>query len=166
MTTLYVGNTTKQHQDFTFRMPESDKLINLNIPAGTQIPALRDVSEEVANAVVDQHKRYGMVSQAEARKTKGFIGMVYSFDKPVKLDTLQIAFTHNQEILTEKARENLKIVGAATKGALDQISKDGEGSGLPRVELEVVEQPKEGQQATVAQGVEILKDGVAPTKTK
>lgn len=166
MTTLFVGNTTKQHHDFHFRLPESSKLINLPIPAGTQIRVLTDASEEDCMAVVDQHKRYGLIAEKDAKRAKNFVGMLFSLDKPITLQSLKLVFEYNQEVLKEKAQKNLETVGAATKEKLDEISRDGEGSGLPRVELEVVEQPKEGQQATVAQGVEIVKEGVKPTKTK
>lgn len=167
MTTLFVGNTTKQHTDFIFRMPESGKVISRKILAGTQEAILRDVDDAQVNAVIDQHKKYGLVSEAEAKKSRQFIGLLYSTKDPIKLGSLQMAFHHNQEIMEAQAEKNLEHIGAAAKQTLDQISRDGEGSGLPRVELEVVEQPKVGgKDTTIAKGVEITKPGVQPNKAK
>lgn len=166
MTTLFIGNTKKQHEDFAFNMPESGKRVVRRIPAGHQDIILKDATPEQVAAVVDQHKRYGLVSEAEAKKVRNFIGLMWSTDKPIKLQSLQLAFEHNKEIMEETAQKNLEAVGAATKANLDTISREGEGTGLPRVELEVVEQPKEGVQAQVAKGVEVVKEGVAPGKSR
>lgn len=166
MTKLFVGNTKKQHEDFHFRLPENGKLINLPIAAGTQIQVLDDLDESTIDAIVKQHERYGLIAEKEAKRAKNFVGLVYSLDAPIKLQSLQLVFAHNKEVLEEKAQQNLETVGAATKEKLDGISREGEGSGLPRVEVEIREEAKEGQNATIAKGVEVVKEGVAPTKGK
>lgn len=166
MTTLFIGNTTKQHNDFVFKMPETGKTISRKIVAGTQEVILRDATDGQVNAVIDQHKKYGLISETEAKKAKNFIGLLYSTDKPIKLGSLQLAFHHNQEILEAQAEKNLEHIGQAAKNTLDQVSRDGEGSGLPRLELEVVEEAKDGKTAKVAKGVEMTKPGVRPAKAK
>lgn len=166
MTTLFIGNTTKQHHDFVFKMPETGRTISRKIQAGTQEVVFRDSTDAVVNAVIDQHKKYGLVSETEAKKAKHFIGLLYSTEKPIKLGSLELAFHHNQEILEAQAEKNLEHIGQAAKESLDAISRDGEGSGLPRLELEVVEQAKEGRDTKVAKGVEMTKPGVRPNKAR
>src|SRR3974390_1318278 len=88
---LYIGNATKQEQQFCYRVPEDGRLRVQDIHVGTQIKVSGELTAQQIDAIVDQHRMYGLIPAAEAGKVKDFAGLCYSVGKPIQIDKLQLA---------------------------------------------------------------------------
>ena len=101
---LYVLNPTTQSHNFNWREPENERIFTRVIDAGSQIQVLKDVHENVFKAVVDHHKRYGMVNLEEAKNAKRSghkIALVYS-DKPLPADVYELVDEINEDIVSRQ----------------------------------------------------------------
>lgn len=153
---MFIANCTKQVQDFHYRLPESGVRMQ-RIEIGQQVQLAGDLSQPGVDAIVDHHKRYGMKSVDDARKARGqFTGLCYSFDKPVKIDDMQIVLQKNDDVLTTRGQTLRKEAAVATSAAITQ----NQGSGLKALETSIVEQPKDGGEPEVQEGVRV--DQTAP----
>lgn len=149
MAKLYIANCTKQAHEFAFRVPAEDnfgrqpRLATIRIDPGTQQQIMGDEPMVVLQAIVNQHRQYGLVSADEVVRTKEFVGRCYSFDKPVDLDKLNYAFDHNQGVLFERGQQQRSEMAVA----VDQMLRD----------------PQLPQQPLGEVGVEVLEDADTPT---
>lgn len=164
MTSLYIANTTKQHHDFVFRRPEQTATTTLPIRAGQQVQVLRDVGTEVVDHVLNQHRKYGIKAADDAAKSKmrgGYVGLIYSVDKPVTEKQMRGTFATNDKVLKEIGKENLKAqVGATAKNIQDQLEERGIPATVGHLEVEMREEVKPGgKEAEVALGVEVARPG-------
>jgi hypothetical protein len=139
MTTLYVANASKQRHDFIYRVPEENSVRRQQINPGSQITVYQpNAPIEVLTSIVDQHKRYGLTDVAEIDRRKPFVGLCYSFDKPIKVEKIMYADEHNAGVLQEASQEARKMSAAALHAAIERAT---EGTAkLESLELEVVEQ--------------------------
>ena len=160
MTTLFIANTSKSNHDFSFRRPEAQFPTVIHILAGTQVAAIKDGDSDMVDSVIDQHRRYGLLSAQEAAKSKRFVGLCYSIDKPVTFKDMKVVFEHNDKALEEQGREQVANVAAAVNENIDQRL---EGAGIPskaaHVAVEVKEENAPGQDTKLAVGVEVVKEG-------
>ncbi len=139
MPTLYVANASKQKHDFIYRVPEENSVRRQQIPAGSQIVVYQPNSPiEVLRAIVDQHLKYGLMDVAEIDRRKPFIGICYSFDKPIKVDKIMQADEHNADVLQEASLDARKLSAAALHDAITQATQGAVQ--IESLELEVVEQ--------------------------
>lgn len=139
MTTLYVANASKQKHDFIYRIPEETSVRRQQIPAGGQITVYQpNTSLDILRAIVDQHLKYGLVDVADIDRRKPFVGVCYSFDKPIKVDKIMQADEHNAGVLQEASLEARKLSAAALHNAINQAT--GGAAQIESLELEVVEQ--------------------------
>lgn len=101
---LFIANTTKQRQQLNYRViGQSMQILKTVIEPGQQDMIHGDMTSDVINSIIDQLSKPAgfLMSEQEAKKHKAFIGLIYSIDKPVKLEGIQNAFEHNDEYLTE-----------------------------------------------------------------
>lgn len=168
MTTLYVANCTKQIHDFVFRRPEAmNTSAPVSIPPGQQREIARNLSVQDVDYIINQHRAYGMRSEREALLERTFVGLCYSLDKPVTVNTLLERLTSNDAFLRENASEIRKGTAAAIADKLQSnIQQSGQPGQVERVEVEVVEQPKTGSSKTpeLAEGVEVTRENTAPRR--
>lgn len=159
MTTLWIANTTNQNHQFLYRRPEKPKVEMELIPMGHQC-AIRNLDEPAVAAIIEQHEPYGLVPASEARKTKRFIGLCYSLERPVTLDTMIETAAKNQVQLEERADERREEVANAVTANMNQVQAD---AGLPDAGrigtlIEVIDEKR----GTIEQGYESVPAGVAP----
>lgn len=167
MTALFIANTTKQRHEFNYRMPESNRVFMQPIDPGHQMKILNDGSEVEIDYIVKQHAKYGLVSQEEAAKARGrYIGLVYSLGSPVKVKNMDLVYKHNDEELKALAKKNLATQAAAVNKNLADITREATGKdAVDRTTIEVVEEVKPGgRDAEVAEGAEVVKEGVTPRR--
>lgn len=124
MTRLYIANATSQVQQFQYWFGEQTRHVPIiqEIPLGGQIqvPGMgRDIPNELADEVIEQHRRYGLMSAAEALKAKTFSGIVYSLDKPVSLPVLHELVNKFRGILTERGRQLRTEAAIATNDFIE-----------------------------------------------
>lgn len=147
---LYIANCTKQAHDFAYRLPEGGNRMQ-RIEIGQQIVLAGNLSQPDVDEVLKHHGRYGMKSVEDARKAKDFTGLVYSIDKPVKVENMEIVLAKNDQFLTERGqRQRVEAAVAAT----GNIIRDG-NQGLQALETSVVEVRKDGGESEVQEGVRV-----------
>lgn len=155
---MFVANCTKQARDFSYRLPDKGGRMQ-RIEIGQQIQVAGDLSQPEVDSVVDHYSRYGMLSVADARKSRGqFVGLVYSIDEPVKIENMQIVLQKNDDVLTQRGQEQRKEAAVATSAA---IMQNGE-QGLKGLETSITEVRKDGGEAEVQEGVRV--DPTAPAQ--
>lgn len=138
MAKLYIANCTKQTQDFIYRVLEDSGLRRQRIEVGTQIALSGDLSTKDIEYIVEQHARYGMVPDTEVKSTKPFVGTCYAIDRPVKLDYLRLALSHNDVVLTERGQTIRKEAAVAINNQIESST----GQPLKNLEVEVSEDTK------------------------
>ena len=157
--TLYVANCTKQNVDFIYRAPESMRLKTQQIPMGGQQLILSPTATtEQLQAILVQHEMYGLVDVKDIDRTQAFIGLCYSFDKPVDVERIQRAHAHNEEMLVERGVQNRKEAAAALS---DVILK--EDLPVTHLEVETIEVQKRGENGpTMSEKIEVVREGYEP----
>lgn len=161
---LYIANTTKQHHDFAYRLPEALDLRYETIRAGSQARLPIELSHDVITGIVKQHERYGLKNVADLQGNRDFVGLVYSIDKPVKLDRILETFEQNDTVLNKKGEERRETTAAAISQEMSDVISEG-GGNVSRTEVEVIEDTKgkpgvaTGYETTRRDGVESRRGG-------
>ena len=154
---LYVGNATRQILDLTCRIPDVVSIYRQKIPVGCQVlVASGQLNTPQIDAVIDQLAVYGLVRIDEIDRTKPFIGMCYSVDKPIPNKRLILAMDHNIGVLTERGKTMRKEAAVVTSLAIEkQLREEGLGN-LDSLDVSVVEEARKGgpdNPAPIAEGV-------------
>lgn len=144
MTKMYVANCTHQVQDFAYRLPENPKVLRQKIDVGQQVLLSGDLSAPDITAVIEQHAPYGLVDASEVDRTKVFVGLCYSLEKPVSLTRVRSALEHNGVVLDARGREIRKEAGVAVHESIL-----GQNRNLKALHMDVVEDEKEGRDIQV-----------------
>lgn len=142
MTKLYVANTTKHIQEFAYRIPEYTKLFQQSIPVGGQLQIYQDSPKDVLEYIVNQHSdtpKPFILSADDAARHRGFVGLIYSFDKPVNANLIEGVFETNDTALKQDGLEIRKESAAAVDA---KLTEDG---GAGNLSVEVIEQTKPGE---------------------
>lgn len=140
MAILYVANTSKQHHDFVYRVPEDlHKIHHQKIMIGEQIKIHKEASPEILGAIVEQHTRYGLIEASEVDRSKPFMGLLYQFDKPIDVNKFMYADEHNAGVLIEQGQMIRKEAAAALHQKIEE-NIDGQ---VLNLQTEVVEETKD-----------------------
>ena len=136
MSTLYVANCTAQYQDFHFRVPAEDLALTRRVQVqriapGFQQQILGEAPLPVLEAIIEQHRPYGLVPFDEVVRTTEFIGMCYSFDKPVSMDRIGYALDHNKGVKFEEGEERREETAVAIGNIIDETIEDARRDGRP-----------------------------------
>lgn len=153
---VYVANTTRQVQDFVWRAIGQKAPRKISIDVGTQQALPGDWNTEDVAYLEEQHRRYGMVRVDEIDRTRDFVGLCFSIDKPIPVDKIRTALTINEQVLMARGVELRKQAAIAVSNA---ITENNPGSGLTALELSVQEQPKDGGTPQINEGVRVAADG-------
>lgn len=164
MAILYVANTTLQDHDFLYRVPAEDsansRVRMQKIRSGAQIRVHKDSPNSVLDAIIQQHAPYGLVPYDEIPKTKRYIGLCYRMDKEIDIDRLLHATDHNLGVKEEQS-DQIRREGAIAVGhAIEEHS----GEHVEALEVETVEITKPNADTGYAHGVEVVREGVDPSK--
>lgn len=135
---LYVANCTKQHHLFTYRVPEGRRNVEQRIDVGQCAQVWQDANRADLEAIVAQHARYGLVEVREIDRTKGFIGMCYSYDAPINPDAVMRALEHNDAVLVQRGADLRKQAAVAIAVGVEQSAQEA-GASLSGTETTVQE---------------------------
>lgn len=160
MTVMFVANCTKQVREFIFKIPEGG-LRRQTIPIGQQIKVAGIDNDEQIKAIVEQYQRYGMMTVADAIKAKTFTGLIYSLDKPVKVENMEIVLSNNDAQLVKQGQQIRKEAAIAAANSADEHARSVGGE-LKATETTITEVPKNGGEPTIQEGV--LVDKSAPAE--
>lgn len=139
MPTLHIANCTKQKHDFIYRVPEERSTRKQQIQPGSQIVVYQAGAPlEILTSIVEQHLPYGLVDVTEIDRRKPFVGMCFSWDKPIRVEKIMYADEHNAGVLNEQSLEARKLSAAALHNAIESVTQGT--ARLESLELEVVEQ--------------------------
>jgi len=167
---LYIGNSTKQRQQFCYRVPEETGLRVQDIEIGTQVKISGDLSTQQIDAIIQQHRAYGLVPAAEAGKVKGFTGLCYSVGRPIQSATLELAIDANQRVLEARGKKLREEAAIAVSNGMEQtLGEMGTGANLREVEMSAVEEePKGGYRddAPFGEGVRVTREDARTTSQR
>lgn len=168
MPELYIGNVSKQIFQFCYRSPDRAGVIVQTIPIGGQIRISPngqhiDLSPPEIEAIIAQHRTYGIVPVEEVDKLRGpFDGICYSVGKPISVEKLRRAMLKKEEALNAFGKKMRQEAALAVNSQIE------EQIGAPLRELEMSfqeEEPKAGYSDDVdhlAEGVRVTRDAVVP----
>ena len=107
---LFIANPTKQVNDLWYHIPENPRQQSEIIPAGGQVELAKHLNPTRAQleGILEQLSSHGLVSINDVKRIKtGKVSLVYSWDKPVDLDTINNGLILNDEaalIVADDAR--------------------------------------------------------------
>ena len=158
---LYIGNATRQVQQFCYRVPEQGGVRVQDIAIGTQIKISGDLNSAQIDSIIDQHRVYGLIPAKEAGKVKDFAGLCYSVGKPIKAERLQLAMDANQVVLKARGEQLRRDAAISVNNAIEgQLDEMGTGTRLREVEMSAAEEePRGGYRETpFGEGVRVTRD--------
>jgi hypothetical protein len=177
MATLFVANCTRQPHDFLYRVPGEDmqllrRIQIQRIEPGTQQRIHNESPLPVLEAIVEQHRKYGLILVNDVPNVREFIGLCYSFDKPVDFERLSYAVDHNQGVLQERGVLQREEAAIAIDQTIESVREDARRQGarlapLRGTDLELMEDadsPSFGEAIRVDHGVP-RSDGRIPPST-
>lgn len=148
---VFVANFTNQVQDFAYRLPEQTSVRRTRIEMGGQVRLPEDLNPIDVEAIVKQHSRYGVVMVEEVNRTRPFVGLCISLDKPVPIETIQIGRRHNLDVLRQRGKEIRQAAAISINNAMEEQTP-----ALQALEVSVIEeQRKDGVDAEFAEGIRV-----------
>lgn len=174
MAELFIANCTRQPHDFHYRVPAEDgrayirRIQIQRIEPQSQQRIHTDAPLPVLEAIIDQHRAYGLVPVADVVRAKNFVGLCYSFDKPVDLSRLEYAIDHNKGVLVERGDVTRQETAVAVDRAIEQNLEDARraspelpAASVASVEVETLE---DSAQPSFGKGVRVDKQtpGTSP----
>ena len=147
MAKLYVANCTKHIQMFMYSVPEEKGMRTQRIEMGGQTLIYQDSSMDVISYIIGQHEQYGLVSSNEVPRTKAFIGLCYSLDRPVDIEKIMTAVEQNDDVLIKRGQEIRKDTAAMFSNRLTEDVGE-----LERARVEFLETPTDANNKAVAEG--------------
>ena len=118
---LYIANTTKQHWNLCFRVPESHRPYFAKIPSGEQVEVGKNWTMAQIDGVIKEIQRYGARHASEVSgKLDKFAGILYSTSRPISED--HIVTGHDAVVDHQELRSAEEAVRAAK--AFDTVHRD------------------------------------------
>lgn len=169
MPEMYVGNISKQIQQFAYRALERPGIVMQPIPIGGQIrisPDGRktDLTTPEIDYILDQHARYGMLPIDEMDKIGPFNNTCYSLGKPFTAEKLQKAMDRKDGALVEYGKKLRQEAALAVNSQIEQQI----GGPLKNLEMSFTEEEPKGGYSDdfdhVSEGVRVTRmaDHTAP----
>lgn len=141
---LFVANATKYIQEVNYRLPEVKGVRTQRIPIGVQTRLGGDLTSKDVDCVLDQMAKYGWTEASAVDRTKPFIGIVYSVDKPVRLNNIKSAMSHNDVVLEARGKKNRDLAAVATNNMVDEAIRATKAAELLETTVEIDEIERSG----------------------
>lgn len=167
---LYIANCTKQAYHLASRIPEMSGVKIIEIPIGGQMQIAGELSQPQIEAIIDQHRIYGLVSVDEFKRLKEFVPLVYSEGRPVTVDVIKQIMALNNGVLVQRGKDIRQQAAVATSAAISQNLEDisPEAPSLETLEMSVVEETRgdlnEGD--PMAEGVRVQREPGQPKQAR
>lgn len=160
---LFIANATKHYQKFAYRIPEYPRVFENTINPGEQVVIYQDTDRATLEHIINQHTECPipfLIPIEELDRHKGFIGLIYSFDKPVPAFSIEETFGRNDEALEELGQEQRKAAAAALSATVDDQAA-GVGATVKSLEMTVTEEGKqtEGGKGKLNETIAVSKEG-------
>ena len=156
---LYIANTTKQHADFYYRLPEVPGAPRCQrIPIGGQVKISGSLSTPDIDAIIAQHAPYGMVPADALDTIRGYVGLCYSVGKPVPAHKIERAMNDNITVLVQRGAETRKAGAVASSMVIeDALTEQARPEILRNYETTIVE---ENPDARGGEGGPAISEGI------
>lgn len=158
---LFVANTTKQHHDFTYRLPEDKNTRMETIKAGTQLAVGGDLPSNIVAEIIKQHAPYGLRDANELSRLDDYVGLCYNIGKPVPLENMLFLFDSNDKQLDSRAVERRETEAVAIAQTVETMGRET-GTPVRRTEIETQESTVGGAEPKLNSGIEVPREGVPP----
>lgn len=156
---LYIANCTKQAYHLASRIPEMTGIKIAEIEIGGQRQIAGELNQPQINAIIDQHRIYGLASVEEFKRLKEFVPLIYSEGRPVSADIIRQVMALNNGVLVQRGRDMRQQAAVAANEAISEITP-----ALERLEMSVVEESRgdltEGD--PMAEGVRVEREAGQP----
>ena len=153
---LYIGNATKQNQEFVYRLPEQSGARVQTIPIGQQVQITGELSSQEIDAIVSQHRKYGLTEATAIDSADVYTGIVYSVGKPIPADKLTRAMIHNTRVLQARGKEIRRDAALAE----NQLAEGDVPGRLNKLEMSIQEENHDDRdpEPAIAEGVRVQRD--------
>lgn len=157
---LFIANCTLQRHEFLYRQPEQKRMefVTQVIDIGSQVQIWKDAPSNELKAIIAQHESYGLVPVNEIDRTKTFVGLCYSFDKPIDVEKIMYTVEANSGVLEAGALEMRKEAAQVISHSLSAVAQEA-GNSLNSLEVEVKELPRPGHDAKVHETITVERAG-------
>jgi hypothetical protein len=165
---LYIANCTKKNYELHYRMPEVMGVRMQPVRAGHQVEIAGDLNQPQIDVVVKHFStRYGMVSVTSIDRTKAFVGLCYSTDKPIKVDVIARALHHNDQVLVSRGQDIRRAAAVSVNNAItQQLQESRVPESLGALEMTVDEVDRGGKPVDGGLREGVLVDPNAPPEMK
>lgn len=152
---LYVANATRQNVDFAYRIPEVNGMRMQPIGIGHQVKISAGpggLNKQQIDAIIEQHRPYGLLEAREVTDKAGFTGLIYSVDRQVRVGDMEYAMQHNMEALLTLGAQIRREAAVATAANLEGVLSERRdlNSSLRQVEMSAVEEEPRGGYRTAS----------------
>src|SRR5581483_239651 len=111
---VLIANGTHHQIDFSYRIPEFERVLNVVIPPGRQTLAVpADMSDSQVEALIKQLEFYGARPATDTRHLESARALVYSVRKPVSSDQINAAREADENVRQRVADEQTEAAGMA-----------------------------------------------------
>lgn len=149
---VFVANTTRQIQDFNWRMVGSNALHRMQIDVGQQVQLPGTWQPEDIDYLQKQHRPYGLVEVGEIDRRKDFIGLCYSINRAIPVEKIRRALVTNQDVLEERGRTLRQHAAVAAAQQAMQAHPDAR---LTALEMTIQEERDDGVTPAVNEGIRV-----------
>lgn len=161
---LYIGNATRQLQNFTYRLPEVPGARSQMILIGGQIAISGDLNKRQIDAIIEQHEPYGLIAIEDIDRTRPFVGLCYSLDREISPGAIEKLMRHNTSVLVERGKSLRVAAAVVEENRINNQLQDNDLRPLRNFEMSVVEEsplPSPDGTEPVAEGYRIQRDATA-----
>ena len=158
MAKLYIANITKHRNEFTFRVPESNRPRTVPIASGEQMVVANE-APEVIRSIVDQHAQYGLTHVADIDRTRAFIGLCYDIDKAIPVTAIRRGAQHNDSQLEKMGAELRKQAAVAFHVEQAKASGVDVPGRFVEADVEIVEDEQPGRSVTIHETTQVREQG-------
>ena len=163
MPRLYVANLGHQPHEFHYRLPAGeglgDKVHVQVLEPGTQQLIYTEAPRSTLEAIIEQHRQFGIIEASEVIRTKDFVGRCFSFDEPIKSDQLGYAHDRNRGVLFDLGAKRRQELAAAAdlsvERHLQDLQRRGVVPGNVRVRAVETEMLEESDDPQFAEGIRV-----------
>lgn len=149
---VFVANTTRQVHDFVWRSINNRSPHRMQIDVGQQVQLPGEWQPEDVEYLEAQHRRYGLIPVSEVDRSKDFVGLCYSLDKPISVEKIRRALTLNEQVLEARGRE---LRQRAAVAVAEQVQTAFPNSGLTALEMTIQEERTDGGKPEVNEGIRV-----------
>ena len=173
---LFIANCSPQTHIVNVRGPEVG-LMQQPIEPGSQIPFGGDGLNEIQiEHIISSYRKYGLRAVDEISRQNAIVPLIFSRDRPVKLEVIKGCIARNRGILFKKGDEIRQMAAiAADKTAVEALNQEPElRSNLHLMEMSVSEDtpgtlPTEGKPINDGHRIEHVagdSSGYTPPRTR